>query len=64
MKVYVVVGYNRTLNNASARVAFSKREDAQRWMDHTVSNWFDDKSKIIELELDAAVPKEVKNVTG
>ena len=52
MKVFVIVGYNAGFENTSARAAFSKKEDAQAWTEDATRCWFDDRTEIVELELD------------
>ena len=52
VKIFVVVGEWRQMKNISARVAFSRREDAQAWIDDPKTNWSDDRNEIVEIELD------------
>jgi hypothetical protein len=64
MKVYVVVGHNKTFNNISARAVFTDRETASKWVLDPEKNWFDDETRIVPLELDedmdCKIPAESK----
>ena len=51
-KIFVVVGQWKQMNNISARVAFSRKEDAQAWIDDPKRNWSDDRTEIVEIDLD------------
>jgi len=55
MKVYVIVGENKGLENISARAAYSRREDAEAHQNDPTRMWFDDRSAIVELELDGEI---------
>jgi len=52
--VYVIVGENRTVNNISARAAYSTRDEAERHLTDKNRMWFDDRAVIVELVLDGA----------
>lgn len=52
MKIFVIVGHNRELNNTSARAAFRHRSDAEAWIKDPERNFFDDLTVIVELDLE------------
>jgi hypothetical protein len=59
MKVYVIVGVNRLLENTSARAVYSRREDAEAHLLDKKRMWFDDHAVMVEHEIDAELSKEV-----
>ena len=49
MNVYVIVGHNRSLENISARAAYTTREAAEAHLASKDCMWFDDRATIVEL---------------
>lgn len=52
MKIFVIVGHNRRLDNVSARAAYSSRAQAEAHLADRERMWFDDDAAIVELEVD------------
>jgi len=53
MKIYIIVGENISLQNVSARAAYSTRAAADAHIADENRMWFDDRAVVVELELDA-----------
>lgn len=57
MKIFVVIGHNRNLNNTSAYAAFSTREAAERWA-KSDENYLADIWAINEVEVNVELNAE------
>jgi hypothetical protein len=55
MKVYIVVGENRNVNNISARAAYSTQPLAEAHLADPQRMYFDDRAVIVPLEIDVEV---------
>jgi len=51
MKIFVIVGENKSIGNISARAAYVTLEAAEEHLASPQKMWFDDRAEIVELEL-------------